>query len=123
MTWREEAKALGIKMWQRKKEDVLKDIEAAKNVCKDFKVTIGVKEANQICKDALFAYAVEQGMIGAACEGYMDRSIKRGTFLNCKRKGIIFRGQKNDDDKLNETSTEGSEGSGTSEHVSEGGEG
>ena len=87
MTWREEAKKLGIKMWQRKKADILRDIEATKNVCTDIKITIRVEEATEICRKALFEH-VSDRMVNITCEKW---------FLNCKRKGIVFKGQKNED--------------------------
>jgi hypothetical protein len=91
MTWREEAKSLGIKMYQRTKVDVLKDIEAALGKeaeveCKDIKITVDVRKATEICQRALFEHVSELGMVNITCEKW---------FLNCKRKGIVFKGQKN----------------------------
>lgn len=112
MNWRDEAKELGIKLFQRKKEDVLKDIEATKNVCKDLKIIIGVKEATEICRKALFEH-ISDRMVNITCEKW---------FLNCKRKGIVFKGQKNDDTELTKTQTGSSQGSGAVEHVPAGGQ-
>lgn len=122
MTWREEAKELGISMLRRKKEDVLRDIEVAKNVCKDvevedveickdIKIIVRPEEATEICRKALFEHVSGLGMVNVTCEKW---------FVNCKRKGIVFKGQKNDNDKLVETEIERSEGSGASQHVSAG---
>lgn len=116
MTWREEAKELGISMLRRKKEDVLRDIEAAKNVCKDveckdIKIIVRCEEVTEICRKALFEHVSNLGMVNVTCEKW---------FVNCKRKGIVFKGQKNDNDKLVETEVERGEGSGESENVSAG---
>ena len=114
MNWREEAKEFHIALYDhtlqriREKEDVLRDIEVTKNVCKDIKITVIAKEATEICRKALFEHVSKLGMVNATCEQW---------FLNCKRKGIVFKGQKNDDNKLDETETESGEGSGTSEYV------
>jgi len=111
MNWREEAKSLGIKLFQRSKEDVLRDIEATKNECKDIKIDVRSDVATEICRKALFEYVASLGMKNITCEQW---------FLNCKRKGITFKGQKNDDHKVAESSINGDEGNRTSEHVSEG---
>ena len=109
MTWREQAQELGIAMWQRKKVDVLADIETKLNP-PIVKVIIDPKEATMICNKALYAVAVERG-------------LKAGTisnekwFVNCKRKGIVFKGKQDVENK--QRNTEDSKGSGTSEHVSE----
>ncbi len=94
MTWREEAKELDVSVYDhtlnrpRKKEDVIADIEAKKNPpCLYIKVIISPREAHEICSKALYKTAVERG-------------LKAGTitnekwFMNCKRKGIVFKGQK-----------------------------
>lgn len=126
MTWREEAKEIGVALYDhdlkrvRKKEDVLAEIEVKNQSQTElFKIVISVKEANQICKDALFKYVTEQGFDNVICERYVESALKRGVFLNCKRKGLIFKGQKDDNTKLIETGTGGSQGSRESEHVSE----
>ncbi len=114
MTWREEAKELGIKMYQRKKVDVLADIEAKKNPPRDVlaKIIIQPREATEICNKALYAVAVERGLVSGTI-------TNEKFFINCKRKGIVFKGIKNDNDKLNEIETVAEQGSGTGEYVSE----
>lgn len=95
MTWREEAKELGIKMWQRKKIDVLRDIELKKVELSEpqtMKITVDARKATEICKKALYEYVSAMGMKDATCEKW---------YLNCKRKGIVFKGMKDD------TGTEG----------------
>lgn len=78
--------------------------------CRDIKIIVRVEEATEICRKALFEHVSELGMVNVTCEKW---------FLNCKRKGIVFKGQKNDDDNLAETGTGGSQGSRESEYVSE----
>tara|TARA_Y100000310_G_C20553166_1_gene749156 strand:- start:72 stop:428 length:357 start_codon:yes stop_codon:yes gene_type:complete len=115
MTWREDAKGLSIALYDhdarcvRKKVDVLKDIEATKEECKDIKIVVRPEDATEICRIALFEHVFALGMKNITCEKW---------FINCKRKGIVFKGQKNDENK--QRSTESGEGSGASEHVSEG---
>jgi len=89
MTWREEAKRLNIPLWHRKKVDVLRDIEATKTKCKDIKITVRPEEATEICRKALFEHVSGLGMENITCEKW---------FVNCKRKGIVFKGQKTDDE-------------------------
>ena len=96
MAWREEAKELGIAVYDkelkrpRKKVDVLADIEAKKEKPEDItgptKIVVSVQEANKICSDALFKHVSEQGLENITCEKW---------FINCKRKGIVFKGIKN----------------------------
>ena len=96
MTWREEAKELGVPLYDkelkrpRKKVDVLADIEAKKKKPEDVagpaKIIISVQEANKMCSEALFRYVAEQGLENITCEKW---------FINCKRKGIVFKGIKN----------------------------
>ncbi len=74
----------------------------------DIKIVIRTEEAAKICRDALFEHVKNLGMKNVTCEKW---------FLNCKRKGIVFKGQKNDNDKLDEIGTGRSEGSGKSEYV------
>jgi hypothetical protein len=90
MDWREEAKELEIPLYDhdrkcpRKKDDVLSDIEATKAPRPEpTKITVSVKDATKICSNALFRYIKEQGLGNATCERW---------FLNCKRKGIVFKG-------------------------------
>ena len=83
--WREEAKGLGIKLFQRTKVDVIRDIEAAKGECRDIKIAIRPDEATEICRKALFEHVSNMGMENITCEKW---------FVNCKRKGIVFKGQK-----------------------------
>lgn len=94
MTWREEAKELGIALYDhdwkrpRKKADVLADIEAKKVPEKPepIKVLIEAKEADAICHKVLRDIAIERGLDG-------DKEITCERWgVNCKRKGIIFRG-------------------------------
>ena len=77
----------------------------------DIKIVIRTDEAAKICRDALFEHVKNLGMKNVTCEKW---------YLNCKRKGIVFKGQKDDDKKLNETGISRSEGSGKSECVSAG---
>ena len=86
----------------------------------DIKMIIGVKEANQICKDALLKHVAEQGLEDVVCERYFEVAIRNGKFLNCKRKGIIFKGQKHED---KQTEVSGRQRSGTGQYVSAGGQG
>ncbi len=127
MTWREEAKELGVPLYDhalkrvRKKADVEKDTMAARlkvvkpeSECKDIKIVVRPEVATEICRRALFDYVSLLGMTNVTCEKW---------FINCKRKGIVFKGQKNDDDKLVETEIDSGQESRTGEHVSEGGKG
>ena len=111
--WREKAKELGIPVYDKElkrprlKVAVLADIEVMSNVCKDIKITIRADEATEICRKALFDHVSKLGMKNITCEKW---------FLNCKRKGIVFKGQKNED---RQTESERREGSGAGEHVPE----
>ena len=42
-------------------------------------------EATRICSDALFGHVASQGFENVSCEKW---------FLNCKRKGIVFKGNR-----------------------------
>ena len=123
MTWREEAKKLGVPLYDhelkrvRKKLDVLADIEAKKEkpveVTGPTKIIISIQDATKICSDALFKHVAELGLTKISCEKW---------FLNCKRKGIVFKGIKNDRARTSET-TEGegkTAGSGVSGSVRDG---
>ena len=129
MTWRDEAKVSGVALYDytlgctRKKVDVLAEIEAKRQPQEEaVKITINVKEANRICKDALFNHITEQGFNNVICERYVESACARGKFLNCKRKGIIFKGKPNGDTELIKTEVSRSEGRPEGEHVSEGGQ-
>ena len=111
MDWREEAKELGVALYDkelkrpRKKDDILADIEARKTAQPEpVKITVDVKEVNKICSDALFKHVADQGLTNISCEKW---------FLNCKRKGIVFRGLKNAE-RRNEESESEETGSGLS---------
>ena len=86
--WRTRAKELGIKMYQRKKADVIADIEALLNKQSEtIKVIVPPRKATEICNKALQEYVIEQGLDG-------DKEITRERwFVNCKRKGIVFKGK------------------------------
>lgn len=90
MDWRKKAKELNIPLWHRKKVDVLKDIAAKTETVTEpefIKVIISPKEATAICNKALFDVAMERGLgTLITCERW---------FVNCKRKGIVFKGRKN----------------------------
>ena len=107
MNWREEAKELGVPLYDhelkriRKKADVLADFPNAKEFKRQrekpetIKVIITPREATEICNKALKAVAVERGLgEPITCEKW---------FVNCKRKGIVFKGKQNDDKELTET--------------------
>ncbi len=83
--WRREAKELGISLYHKKKVDVLLEIENRKP--KDIKVIIDPKEATVICNKALRAVAVERGLNSD------ENILIERWFVNCKRKGIVFRGK------------------------------
>ncbi len=87
------------------------ELHKVKVMEKDIKITVTVREATEICRKALFEHVSNLGMKNVTCEKW---------YLNCKRKGIVFKGQKNGDDKLAETGTGGSQGSRKSEPVSKG---
>ena len=86
--WREKAKELGISLYHRKKDDVIREIEnKAVKKSEDMKITIEPRKAFEICVAALRGYVIEQGMDG-------DKEIIwEKWFVNCKRKGIVFRGK------------------------------
>ena len=74
-------------------------------------VTIGMQEAIALCGKALRDYVISQGVDG-------DKDIvNEKWYLNCKRKGIVFKGYPHDNNQLNETGKEGRKGSGTGKHV------
>jgi len=113
MTWREEAKKLGVPLYchtlkkLRKKADVLKDIEAKTVVAieEGVNLLISVREANQICRQALLDRAKESGLKDVALERDVERFIHKGMFLTCKRRGIVIKGKR--DDRRKDTGTEG----------------
>ena len=77
------------------------------------KVVINPKEATAICNKALYAEAIERGLVaGTITNEYW--------FVNCKRKGIVFKGKLNDDTKLEEAKVSTDKGSGESKHVPKG---
>ena len=86
--WRAKAKELNIKMYQRKKVDVIADIETALSQQDEtIKVIVHPRKAMEICDAALREYVIEQGLDG-------DKEITRERwFVNCKRKGIVFKGK------------------------------
>ncbi len=122
MTWREEAKELGIKLFHRTKAEVVKDIEATKGptlaevekchremvadaalyenlrrIGKTGKARLLVDRdtVTKICTDALMAHVIEQGLCGEiSCVKW---------FINCQRKGIVFTGRIKDEDRQRET--------------------
>ena len=105
MTWREEAKELGIPLYDhelkkiRKKADVLADMASKSygvvNVSEPVNIIISVKEANQICSEALFGHVAGLGFKDVSIETPILRFIHKNQFLNCKRRGIVFSGVKN----------------------------
>lgn len=120
MTWREEAKELGIAVYDkklkrpRKKLDVLRDIELKKAEVTNeaMRIIISPRDATEICKKALYEYVSAMGMKDAYCEKW---------FLNCKRKGIVFKGTKNvreEDDGTRASEGTESESEGTGSDVS-----
>ena len=72
------------------------------------KVVISPREATRICSEALFKYVSEKGLTDITCEGW---------FVNCKRKGIVFKGTKNVNDKLTKTEEDERERDGTGKYV------
>ena len=72
------------------------------------KVVIDRKEATRICSEALFKYVADQGYKDISCEAWS---------LNCKRKGIVFKGTQDGDDKLDETEKSGRQRDGTGKYV------
>lgn len=88
MNWRVEAKTLGIPMYRRKKVDVIADIEA-KNAKPEFiRVIVSPRQATEICNKAIKEYVIEQGLCEPiTCEKW---------FVNCKRKGIVYKGKPNE---------------------------
>jgi hypothetical protein len=128
MTWREEAKELGVPLYDhklkriRKKIDVLRDIEMKKidAPSEPENVILEVREANKICRQALLNYVTEMGFKDVSIEGCIETSIRKGRFLNCKRRGIVFRGMKdgNETDNSRTDKTETGESEGTSPDVS-----
>ena len=119
MTWREEAKELGVAVYDkalkrpRKKLDVMADIEAKKEkpveVTGPTKIIISIQDATKICSDALFKHVAELGLTKISSERW---------FLNCKRKGIVFKGIKNDRKGTSEGTEDESEVAGSSVSVS-----
>ena len=86
--WREKAKELNISLYHRKKDDVIREITEKTTVeSEDMKITVEPRKAFEICVAALRGYVIEQGMDG-------DKEIIwEKWFVNCKRKGIVFRGK------------------------------
>lgn len=109
--WRREAKELGIKLWHRKKEDVIKEIEAKTIAKTEFiKITIDRHTAIRLCEEALKDYVIRKGL----CEPVSSEKW----FLNCKRKGIVFKG-KAENDCNQQRETESGEGGPESDSVSQ----
>ena len=85
MNWRIEAKALEISMYRRKKVDVIADIEAKKTKPEFIRVIVSPKQATELCNKAIKEYVIEQGLCEPiTCEKW---------FVNCKRKGIVYKGK------------------------------
>ena len=74
------------------------------------KILIDVKKADQICRTALLKYASEQGLKDVVLERYVDVAVCKGKFLNCKRKGIEFKGTENDTQRASESEVKGKTG-------------
>ena len=53
------------------------------------KIVIEPKEATEICNKALYAVVIERGLVAGTI-------TNEQWFLNCKRKGIVFKGKQND---------------------------
>ena len=98
MTWREQAKELGIPLFQRKKVAVLADIEAILHPPQK-KVLIKGRIAKEICDKALRDYAIEQGI-----DGNEPIATERWS-LNCRRRGIMFKGTEMKIDQREKVST------------------
>jgi hypothetical protein len=106
MTWREEAKQLGISLYDKElkrprlKANVEVDIASASvpklTVDEPESVVIEVREANAICRQALLDHVTEMGFSDVSIERCIESLIRKFKFLNCKRRGIAFKGTKND---------------------------
>ena len=118
MTWREEAKGLGVELYDhekkcpRKKTDVEKDIASTKtSEAEPLRIEIRKQDAVDICCAAFKAYAISKG-----CDPNKEIKVSRW-YLNMNRTKMTFIGVKNDTNK--QGSTESDEGNGTGETVSE----
>lgn len=88
MTWREEAKQLGISLYHRKKVDVLAEIEAKKKESAGkTRVVITRQEAVNICCEALKAHAASKGL-----DPEKEIKVSRW-YLQMNRNNMTFVGQ------------------------------
>jgi hypothetical protein len=55
-------------------------------------ITIDIREANEICRQALISHVDEMGLDNVSIEGCIERLIRKNKFLNCKRRGIVLTG-------------------------------
>jgi hypothetical protein len=55
-------------------------------------ITIDIREVNEICRQALLDHAVTLGLKDASIEGCIERLIRKNTFINCKRRGVVITG-------------------------------
>ncbi len=88
MTWRDEAKELGISLYHKKKVDVLAEIEAKKNKpAGKTRVVITRQEAVNVCCAALKAHAASKGL-----DPEKEILISRW-YLQMNRNNMTFVGQ------------------------------
>lgn len=66
-------------------------------------IVVSVKDANEICKDALIAYGKEQGLEDVTVELCIERLVHKRKLLNCKRRGIVIEGTRDVTDESRET--------------------
>lgn len=86
--WRTEAKELGISLYHRTKEDVVKEIELRqKNVQPKMKIDISRNDAADICCKAFRAYAISKG-----CDPNEEILVSRW-YLQMNRNRMTFIGR------------------------------
>ena len=117
MSWREEAKELGIALYDkelkrpRKKADVLHDMNFRKiepEISEPVSIILEVREVNKIFRQALLDHGASIGLSNVSIESCIESLIRKRKLINCKRRGIVLKGTKDGKDAT-DTGTEGTD--------------
>jgi hypothetical protein len=77
-------------------------------------IILDIRKVNAICNDALLDHITAMGLKNVSIEGCIGSLIRKNKFVNCKRRGIAFRGirdgNETDDSGTDKTETGESEG-------------